>query len=144
MYRDRFGADACELRGKKLFLPDMDGTIYQEDRLFEGTLEKVVALAVLMPIVASMGGIAGTQTLTLVIRGMALGHVGSANARWLLTREVAVGFLNGLMWAVVVGAVSVAGLLITTEAMVADRPAADHAPAMPGGGMGGGMGDMDY
>lgn len=74
--------------------------------IFEDTLEKVVALAVLMPIVASMGGVAGTQTLTLVIRGMALGHVGSANARWLLTREMAVGFLNGLMWAVVVGAVA--------------------------------------
>ena len=74
--------------------------------LFEHTLEKVVALAVLMPVVASMGGIAGTQTLTLVIRGMALGHVGSANARWLLTREMAVGFLNGLMWAVVVGVVA--------------------------------------
>jgi magnesium transporter len=74
--------------------------------LFEGTLEKVVALAVLMPIVASMGGIAGNQTLTLVIRGMALGHVGSANARWLLTRELTVGCLNGLMWAGVVGVVA--------------------------------------
>lgn len=74
--------------------------------LFENTLEKVVALAVLMPIVASMGGIAGTQTLTLVIRGMALGHVGSANARWLMTREVTVGLLNGMMWAVVVGFVA--------------------------------------
>ncbi|RLP53616.1 MAG: magnesium transporter [Ketobacter sp.] len=74
--------------------------------LFEGTLEKVVALAVLMPIVASMGGIAGSQTLTLVIRGMALGHVGSANARWLLTKEMAVGFLNGVTWSVVVGVVA--------------------------------------
>ncbi|MAR89863.1 MAG: magnesium transporter [Pseudomonadales bacterium] len=74
--------------------------------LFEGTLEKVVALAVLMPIVASMGGIAGSQTLTLVIRGMALGHVGSANARWLLSKELAVGFLNGMMWSVVVGAIA--------------------------------------
>ncbi|HVL01557.1 MAG TPA: magnesium transporter [Dongiaceae bacterium] len=74
--------------------------------LFEDTLEKVVALAVLMPVVASMGGIAGTQTLTLVIRGMALGHVGSANARWLLSRELGVGLLNGLMWAVVVGGVA--------------------------------------
>jgi len=61
---------------------------------------------VLMPIVASMGGIAGTQTLTLVIRGMALGHVGSANARWLLGREMAVGFLNGVTWAVMVGVVA--------------------------------------
>jgi magnesium transporter len=76
--------------------------------LFEGTLEKVVALAVLMPIVASMGGIAGNQTLTLVIRGMALGHVGTANARWLLTKEVSVGFLNGIIWSVVVGAIAAA------------------------------------
>lgn len=76
--------------------------------LFEGTLEKVVALAVLMPIVASMGGIAGNQTLTLVIRGMALGHVGSANARWLLTKELAVGFLNGILWSAVVGAIAAA------------------------------------
>ncbi len=74
--------------------------------LFEGTLEKVVALAVLMPIVASMGGIAGNQTLTLVIRGMALGHVGSANSRWLLTKEISVGFLNGILWSAVVGAVA--------------------------------------
>ena len=74
--------------------------------LFEGTLEKVVALAVLMPIVASMGGIAGNQTLTLVIRGMALGHVGTANARWLLTKEISVGFLNGILWSAVVGAIA--------------------------------------
>ncbi len=74
--------------------------------LFEGTLEKVVALAILMPIVASMGGIAGNQTLTLVIRGMALGQVGSANARWLLNKEMAVGFLNGVMWSLVVGVVA--------------------------------------
>ena len=74
--------------------------------LFEGTLEKVVALAVLMPIVASMGGIAGNQTLTLVIRGMALGHVGTANVRWLLGKELAVGFLNGILWSTVVGAIA--------------------------------------
>lgn len=64
--------------------------------LFEATIEKVVALAVLMPIVASMGGIAGSQTLVLIIRGLALGQVEQANARWLLGREVAVGLLNGL------------------------------------------------
>jgi len=74
--------------------------------LFEDTINKVVALAVLMPIVASMGGIAGSQTLTLVIRGMAMGHIGKANSRWLMTREMAVGFLNGLLWSVVVGAVA--------------------------------------
>ncbi|ALP51715.1 magnesium transporter [Candidatus Tenderia electrophaga] len=74
--------------------------------LFDATIEKVVALAVLMPIVASMGGIAGSQTLTLVIRGMALGHIGSANAKRILTKELAVGGLNGLLWALVVAVVS--------------------------------------
>ncbi len=67
--------------------------------LFEETIVKVVALAVLMPIVASMGGIAGTQTLTLVIRAEALGHIGRANLLWLLNREFVVAVLNGLLWA---------------------------------------------
>jgi len=71
--------------------------------VFEETI-KVVALAVLMPIVASMGGIAGTQTLTLVVRGMALGHVGGANLWWLLNRELLVGLANGALWALVVAA----------------------------------------
>ena len=74
--------------------------------LFEATLKEVVALAVLMPIVASMGGIAGSQTLTLVIRGMALGYIDSANSRRILAKELAVGALNGLLWAVVVGVVA--------------------------------------
>ncbi|MFO1426947.1 MAG: magnesium transporter [Steroidobacteraceae bacterium] len=73
---------------------------------FEGTIEKVAALAALMPIVASMGGIAGTQTVTLIIRGLALGQVQWSNARWLLFKEIAVGGLNGLLWAVVVGLVT--------------------------------------
>ena len=71
--------------------------------LFEDTLEKVVALAVLMPIVASMGGIAGSQTLTLVIRAMALGQVQAGNTRYLLFKELSVGALNGLLWAAVIG-----------------------------------------
>ena len=70
--------------------------------LFEETIAKVVALAVLMPIVASMGGIAGTQTLTLVIRGIALEQIGRANLLWLLNRELLVALLNGLLWATVV------------------------------------------
>lgn len=74
--------------------------------IFEGTLDKVVALAVLMPIVASMGGIAGSQTLTLVIRGMALGHVRGGNARWLFSREFAVGLINGAIAATVIGSVA--------------------------------------
>ena len=75
--------------------------------LFEATLDKVVALAVLMPIVASMGGIGGSQTLTLTIRGLALGQIGTANSRWLILKELAIGFLNGLLWAVVVAVVAV-------------------------------------
>ena len=75
--------------------------------LFEATLEQIVALAVLMPIVASMGGIAGSQTLTLVIRGLALGHVERSNAQILLLKELAVGALNGLLWAVVVAGLAI-------------------------------------
>jgi magnesium transporter len=74
---------------------------------FEGTIEKVAALAALMPIVASMGGIAGTQTVTLIIRGLAVGQIEWANARWLLWKEIAVGGLNGLIWAIVVGVVTI-------------------------------------
>jgi magnesium transporter len=73
---------------------------------FEDTISKMVALAVLMPIVASMGGIAGSQTLTLAIRGIALGQLSSKNARWLVTKELAVGTINGVIWAIVVGAVA--------------------------------------
>ena len=71
--------------------------------LFEATIEKVVALAVLMPVVASMGGIAGTQTVTLIIRGIALGRVQPSNARWLFFKELSVGAVNGLIWATAVG-----------------------------------------
>jgi magnesium transporter len=74
--------------------------------LFEATLQKVVALAVLMPIVASMGGIAGSQTLTLIIRGIALGKISSANARLLAYKEVLIAVINGLVWALVVGVIS--------------------------------------
>lgn len=70
--------------------------------LFQDTIEKVVALAVLMPIVASMGGIAGTQTLTVMVRGIALGQVSKNNEAWLINRELAVGALNGMLWASVV------------------------------------------
>lgn len=75
--------------------------------IFKPAIEKVVALAVLMPVVASMGGIAGSQTLTLMIRGLALGRVQDSNARWLLGKEIAVGMLNGLAWAIVVTLVTV-------------------------------------
>jgi len=75
-------------------------------RQFDGTIDKLVALAVLMPIVASMGGIAGSQTLTLVIRAMALGQISKANARRLLFKEMGVGIWNGLIWAIVVAGIA--------------------------------------
>jgi len=75
--------------------------------LFEASIEKVVALAVLMPVVASMGGVAGSQTLTLVTRGMALEQVGRGNLLRLLWHELGIGLLNGLFWAVVVAAIAV-------------------------------------
>ncbi len=73
---------------------------------FEDTLQKVVALAVLMPIVASMGGIAGSQTLTLMIRGMATGQIGVGNAKYLFTREMLIGLLNSLLWAAVLSIIT--------------------------------------
>ena len=74
--------------------------------LFEDTLQKIVALAVLMPIVASMGGIAGTQTLTLMIRGLATGKISSSNSRWLAYKEITISVISGIVWAIVVGLVS--------------------------------------
>jgi magnesium transporter len=70
---------------------------------FQHSISQIVALAILMPIVASMGGVAGSQTLTLTVRGLALGQVGLSNMRWLLRRELAVGLLNGLLWASAMG-----------------------------------------
>ena len=84
--------------------------------LFDKTIEQVVALAVLMPIVASMGGIAGSQVLTLVIRGQALGHLSSANFRWLLNREIIVAALNGVLWAAVIAIIT---LLWFNDPMIA-------------------------
>ncbi|MBU2980068.1 magnesium transporter [Alteromonas sp. C1M14] len=74
--------------------------------LFEGTLQQVVALAVLMPVVASMGGIAGSQTLTLIVRGLALGQVTKANFRALMAKELKVGGVNGVVWALIIGVIA--------------------------------------
>jgi magnesium transporter len=76
--------------------------------MFEATLQQVVALAVLMPVVSSMGGIAGSQTLTLIIRGLALKQVTPANMMVLLVKELKVGGLNGVIWALVIGVVAYA------------------------------------
>jgi len=74
--------------------------------IFKDTIEKVVALAVLMPIVASMGGVAGSQTLTLFIRNMAQDELFDRNLAWLTRREIAVGVINGCLWALVVAVVA--------------------------------------
>ena len=72
--------------------------------MFEATLEQMATLAILMTIVPSMGGIAGNQTLALVIRGIAVGHIGNSNTKWLIGKEAAVGVLNGIIWAILVAA----------------------------------------
>ena len=71
--------------------------------IFQDVLNQIVYLAVLMPIVASMGGVAATQTLTIVLRGLTLEQINSSNIRWLFKRELAVSILNGLVLSVLVG-----------------------------------------
>ena len=74
--------------------------------LFEATLQQVVALAVLMPVVASMGGISGSQTLTLIIRGLALGQITDANRQEIVNKELKVGAINGVLWSAVIGGIT--------------------------------------
>ncbi|PST85815.1 magnesium transporter [Photobacterium sp. NCIMB 13483] len=73
--------------------------------MFEHTLQQMATVAVLMTIVPSMGGVAGNQTVALVIRGLAVGHIGDTNTRWLLSKEARVGLINGLVWALIIGLV---------------------------------------
>jgi len=87
--------------------------------LFDATIEQVIALAVLMPVVATMGGMAGTQTFTLVVRGMATGQIGAGNTTALLTKELAVGGINGLLWASVVASIAFAWFRSTELGLVA-------------------------
>ena len=75
--------------------------------LFQATINEVVALAVLMPVVASMGGITGSQTLTLVIRGQALEQISRSNAQQLLRRELIIGLINAVVWSLVIAAISI-------------------------------------
>jgi len=107
--------------------------------IFEETIAKVVALAVLMPIVASMGGVAGSQTLTLVIRSMAQGQLVESNKRWLMNRELAVGAINGALWAIIVAAAAAAvfgdymlGLIIATALILNIVVAALAGALLPG------------
>ena len=73
---------------------------------FQPTLDQLVELAVLFPVVMSMGGIAGTQTLTLMIRGMATGQVSARNSMAILRKELAVGILNGILFSIVIGTIA--------------------------------------
>jgi magnesium transporter len=75
-------------------------------RIFEDSLERMVALAILMPIVASMGGNAGTQTMTVAVRALATRELGRSNAWRIIRREAAVGLLNGLVFALIMGALA--------------------------------------
>jgi magnesium transporter len=72
---------------------------------FSPTIEKIVALAVLMPIVAGMGGNSGTQVLTLMVRGLALGQIGASNVWFLLRKELSVALINGLALGVFLGVI---------------------------------------
>lgn len=74
--------------------------------LFKDTIEEVIFLAVLMPIIASMGGVAATQTLTITVRGLALGQIMSSNYFYLLSREITVGIVNGIFWSLILGLIS--------------------------------------
>jgi magnesium transporter len=71
--------------------------------IFKDVLDQIVYLAILMPIVASMGGVAATQTLTIVLRGLTLEQINSSNLKWLFKRELAVSILNGLILSILVG-----------------------------------------
>ena len=74
--------------------------------IFKDVLDQIVYLAILMPIVASMGGVAATQTLTIVLRGLTLEQINSSNLKWLFKRELAVSILNGLVLSILVGLVT--------------------------------------
>tara|TARA_B100001094_G_C18172026_1_gene795682 strand:- start:408 stop:1748 length:1341 start_codon:yes stop_codon:yes gene_type:complete len=76
--------------------------------IFQGVIDKFVYLAILMPIVASMGGVAATQTLTIVLRGLTLEQINSSNIRWLFKRELAVSILNGIVLSILVGTITYA------------------------------------
>ena len=95
---------------------------------FEGTIEKIVALAVLMPIVAGMGGNAGTQVLALMVRGLALGQIGRSNARTLLWKEIRVALINGITLGALLGHRSCLRLVSRLAAVAGDRVGADHQP----------------
>ena len=86
--------------------------------IFQDIIDKFVYLAILMPIVASMGGVAATQTLTIVLRGLTLEQINSSNIKWLFKRELAVSILNGIVLSVLVGFITYAWFQEITIALL--------------------------
>jgi magnesium transporter len=106
---DTFAAPARAARGRVLWLSINLMTAFIASMtisLFQATIDQIVYLAILMPIVASMGGVAGTQTLTIVIRGLTLQQINSTNLNWLFKREIAVSIITGLVLSVLVGGIT--------------------------------------
>jgi magnesium transporter len=106
---DTFAAPARAARGRVLWLSINLMTAFIASMtigLFQATIDEIVYLAILMPIVASMGGVAGTQTLTIVIRGLTLQQINSTNLNWLFKREVAVSIVNGMLLSILVGGIT--------------------------------------
>ncbi len=106
---DTFAAPARAARSRILWLSINLLTAFIASMtisLFQATIDQIVYLAILMPIVASMGGVAGTQTLTIMIRGLTLQQINHSNLKWLYKREVAVSIINGILLAVLVGGIT--------------------------------------
>ena len=106
---DTFAAPARAARGRILWLSINLMTAFIASmtiNLFKGTIDQIVYLAILMPIVASMGGVAGTQTLTIMIRGLTLQQINFNNLNWLFKREVAVSIVNGILLSILVGGIT--------------------------------------
>ena len=106
---DTFAAPARAARSRILWLSINLLTAFIASMtisLFQTTIDKIVYLAILMPIVASMGGVAGTQTLTIMIRGLTLQQINKSNLRWLYKRELAVSIVNGILLSIMVGAIT--------------------------------------
>ena len=106
---DTFAAPARAARSRILWLSINLLTAFIASmtiNLFQATIDQIVYLAILMPIVASMGGVAGTQTLTIMIRGLTLQQINQSNLKWLYKREVAVSIINGILLAVLVGGIT--------------------------------------
>ena len=106
---DTFAAPARAARSRILWLSINLFTAFIASMtisLFQATIDQIVYLAILMPIVASMGGVAGTQTLTIMIRGLTLQQINQSNLKWLYKREIAVSIVNGILLSVLVGGIT--------------------------------------